>query len=184
MATSLTQCARCPALGLPQLSPGHRLQGMSEAKVEKIMSAVQGLVQTGFQTAKSDLARRQSTVLRITTGAPAVDTILGGGVETQSILELHGEFRTGKTALCHALRRVPAPPKGGVGSGALSSPPQLSHFDAFNPRASLPRTRSVTCQLPRDMGGASGKAAYIDTEGTFRPETIVSIAGKLGLDGE
>lgn len=31
-------------------------------------------------------------------------------------------------------------------------------------------------QLPIDMGGAEGKALYIDTEGTFRPQRLAQIA--------
>lgn len=42
----------------------------------------------------------------------------------------------------------------------------------------------VTCQLPREMGGAEGKAAYLDTEGTFRPDRIKSIAARFGVDAE
>ncbi|KAJ3786138.1 putative DMC1 protein [Lentinula aff. detonsa] len=38
-------------------------------------------------------------------------------------------------------------------------------------------------QLPPDLGGASGKVAYIDTEGTFRPDRIKSIADRFGVDG-
>ena len=34
---------------------------------------------------------------------------------------------------------------------------------------------SITVQLPVEEGGLEGKAAYIDTEGTFRPERIVQI---------
>ena len=37
-------------------------------------------------------------------------------------------------------------------------------------------TLCVTCQLPVDMGGGEGKALYIDTEGTFRPQRLVQIA--------
>lgn len=68
-----------------------------------------------------------------------------GGFETGSITELFGEFRTGKTQLCHQL--------------------------------------CVTCQLPVDRGGGEGKALYIDTEGTFRPQRLVAIAERYGLDG-
>lgn len=32
--------------------------------------------------------------------------------------------------------------------------------------------RCITAQLPKSMGGAEGKAAYIDTEGTFRPDVL------------
>jgi len=40
---------------------------------------------------------------QITTGATAVDAILGGGIETGSITEVYGEFRSGKTQLAHTL---------------------------------------------------------------------------------
>lgn len=32
------------------------------------------------------------------------------------------------------------------------------------------------------MGGAGGKAAYIDTEGCFRPERLKQIAERFGMD--
>lgn len=31
-------------------------------------------------------------------------------------------------------------------------------------------------QLPIDQGGGEGKAMYIDTEGTFRPERLLAVA--------
>lgn len=31
------------------------------------------------------------------------------------------------------------------------------------------------------MGGGEGKCLYIDTEGTFRPERLVAVAQRLGL---
>ena len=33
-------------------------------------------------------------------------------------------------------------------------------------------------QLPTDSGGGEGKALYIDTEGSFRPQRLVQIAEK------
>ncbi|RLE85322.1 MAG: DNA repair and recombination protein RadA [Thermoprotei archaeon] len=41
---------------------------------------------------------------------------------------------------------------------------------------------AVMVQLPREEGGLEAKALYIDTEGTFRPERIVSMAEYRGLD--
>ncbi len=43
---------------------------------------------------------------------------------------------------------------------------------------------SVNVQLPVEKGGANGKAVYIDTEGTFRPERIRQLADALGLNSE
>ncbi len=41
---------------------------------------------------------------------------------------------------------------------------------------------AVMVQLPREKGGLEGKAIYIDTEGTFRPERIIQIAQYKGAD--
>ncbi|MFH1359095.1 MAG: DNA repair and recombination protein RadA [archaeon] len=41
---------------------------------------------------------------------------------------------------------------------------------------------AVNVQLPIEKGGAEGKAVYIDTEGTFRPERIRQIAEAKGLN--
>lgn len=49
-------------------------------------------------------------------------------------------------------------------------------------KTQLAHTLAVTVQLPKERGGANGKAVYIDTEGTFRPERIKQIADGLGLD--
>ncbi|MFW9773741.1 MAG: DNA repair and recombination protein RadA [Candidatus Thorarchaeota archaeon] len=40
----------------------------------------------------------------------------------------------------------------------------------------------VNVQLPREKGGLKGRALYIDTEGTFRPERIIQMAEALDLD--
>ncbi len=45
----------------------------------------------------------RSELVHITTGSPQLDTLLGGGIETGSITELFGEFRTGKSQICHTL---------------------------------------------------------------------------------
>ena len=36
--------------------------------------------------------------------------------------------------------------------------------------------------MPMDQGGGEGKAMYIDTEGTFRPQRLVEIAARYGLN--
>ncbi|PVH33590.1 hypothetical protein PAHAL_8G027700 [Panicum hallii] len=49
-------------------------------------------------------------------------------------------------------------------------------------KAQLAHTLCVSTQLPIHMHGGNGKVAYIDTEGTFRPERIVPIAERFGMD--
>jgi DNA repair protein RadA len=43
---------------------------------------------------------------------------------------------------------------------------------------------TVNVQLPLEKGGANGKAVFIDTEGTFRPERIKQIAEGVGANPE
>lgn len=40
----------------------------------------------------------------------------------------------------------------------------------------------VGVQLPLEKGGLGGRALFIDTEGTFRPERVIAIAQGLGLN--
>lgn len=43
---------------------------------------------------------------------------------------------------------------------------------------------AITIQLSKDKGGVSGKVFYLDSEGTFSPERIESIAKRFGVDPE
>lgn len=56
----------------------------------------------GFETG-SALLEKRSKVGRITTGSKTFDELLGGGFETQSIVELFGEFGSSKTQIAHQL---------------------------------------------------------------------------------
>ncbi|KAI9477957.1 MAG: DNA repair protein RAD51, partial [Benjaminiella poitrasii] len=121
------------------------IKGLSEAKIDKIINQVHTMINIGFTTAL-DIQARRNELIYITTGSTDLDRLLRGGIETGSITELFGEFRCGKTQLCHTL--------------------------------------AVTCQLSSERGGAEGKCLYIDSEGTFRPDRILSIAARYGLDNE
>ena len=56
----------------------------------------------GFETGTAVLERRER-IGKLTWGVPAVDDLLGGGVETQSITEVYGEFGAGKSQVTHQL---------------------------------------------------------------------------------
>lgn len=56
----------------------------------------------GFTTA-TEMHQRRSELISITTGSKNLDTLLAGGIETGSVTELFGEFRTGKSQICHTL---------------------------------------------------------------------------------
>ena len=78
------------------------IEKLSEKKIDKILAVCQTLVKLGFQSAK-DYFEKRKEVLYVGTGSSALDTLLGGGIETGSITEIFGEFRTGKTQICHTL---------------------------------------------------------------------------------
>ncbi|KAI8984301.1 meiotic recombinase Dmc1, partial [Mycotypha africana] len=121
-----------------------KLKGLSETKVDKIKEAAMKIQAGGkcrryshffislflvnirqktkgpsFVSAK-EVAVQREKVVKIATGSKQLDTLLGGGVQTMSLTEAFGEYRT----------------------------------------------------------------AYIDTEGTFRPDRIISIADRFGVDPE
>ncbi|KAL3285536.1 hypothetical protein HHI36_000067 [Cryptolaemus montrouzieri] len=78
------------------------IKGISENKVEKLLTEAAKLVPMGFTTA-TEFHQKRSEIIMLTTGSKELDKLLGGGIETGSITELFGEFRTGKTQLCHML---------------------------------------------------------------------------------
>ncbi|VDM48608.1 unnamed protein product [Toxocara canis] len=78
------------------------VRGLSEAKVDKIKEIAAKLTKNGFITAL-EVVERRKLCFRISTGSRELDKLLGGGIESQAITEVFGEFRTGKTQLSHTL---------------------------------------------------------------------------------
>jgi DNA repair protein RadA len=117
--------------------------GIGEEKAKALIAAARATISIPFMTA-AQFAEKQKPVLRITTGCKSLDQLLAGGVESQTITELYGEFESGKSQICHQL--------------------------------------CVNVQLPPEKGGLDAAALYIDTESTFHPQRIKSMAEALGLD--
>jgi len=117
--------------------------GLGEKTTSKLVKASMDKLNIGFKSAE-DVWEHRKNIARITTSSQELDDVLGGGAETGSLIEFFGEFRTGKTQICHQL--------------------------------------CVNVQLPKEKGGLGGRALYIDTEGTFRPERIIHMAEGLDLD--
>ncbi|BFZ64855.1 RecA recombinase Rhp51 [Saitoella coloradoensis] len=78
------------------------IKGISEAKADKILLEASKMVPMGFTTA-TEYHQRRSELITITTGSKQLDTLLQGGIETGSLTEIFGEFRTGKSQICHTL---------------------------------------------------------------------------------
>ena len=117
--------------------------GLGDKTTEKLIKASMEQLNIGFKSADAIWEIRKN-IARITSSSQELDDVLGGGIETGSVIEFFGEFRTGKTQIMHQL--------------------------------------CVNVQLPKEKGGLEGRALYIDTEGTFRPERIIQMAEGLDLD--
>lgn len=94
----------------------------------------------GFGSGSSILQRRDE-IGKLIFGVDALDDLLDGGIETQSLTELFGSEGSGRALIAHRL--------------------------------------CVLVQLPLEVGGLAGGAIYIDTRGSFDPDTIVSILQSL-----
>jgi DNA repair protein RadA len=72
-----------------------------------------------------------------------------------------------------------------LGGKGLESKAITEAYGAFGSgKTQLGLTLAVNTQLPKEKGGANGKAVYIDTEGTFRPDRIRQIAESMGANQE
>jgi DNA repair protein RAD51 len=80
------------------------VKGISEQKAQKLKEIIKtnNLVELGFQTATNRLESLKETIF-ISTGSSDLDALLGGGIETGSLTEIFGEFRTGKTQVCQQI---------------------------------------------------------------------------------
>jgi len=125
--------------GMDKEAAGNIVEKARQALVEG------GMLSKDFVTA-TEIYKRRQAIGKITTGTECLDLLLDGGLETQALTEVYGEFGSGKTQFCH--------------------------------------TMCVNVQKPKEEGGLGGTVLYIDTENTFRPERIVSIAKIQGMDPE
>ena len=132
--------------GIAVASPGElsNTADIGESSAADIIQAAREAADIGgFETGAAVLERREQ-IGKLTWSVEEVDDLLGGGIETQSITEVYGEFGAGKSQVTHQL--------------------------------------AVTVQLPNEHGGLEGRAVFVDSEDTFRPERIDDMV--RGLDEE
>ncbi|MEM4747650.1 MAG: helix-hairpin-helix domain-containing protein [Archaeoglobaceae archaeon] len=97
------------------------IAGIGKSSALKIIQHARKMASIGgFESGDKVLERRRN-VKKITTGSKDLDALFGGGIETQAITELFGEFGSGKTQLCHQLAvNVQLPEeKGGLNGCAI-----------------------------------------------------------------
>jgi DNA repair protein RadA len=107
---------------------------VGESSASDIINAARDAADIGGFETGADVLERREQIGKLEAQVPEIDDLLGGGVETQSITEVYGEFGAGKSQVTHQL--------------------------------------AVNVQLPQEVGGLGGRAVFIDSEDTFRPERI------------
>jgi DNA repair protein RadA len=86
-------------------SPGELVSAaeVGESTAAKIIAGAREAADIGgFETGDQILERRKH-VGKVNTGSKSFNDLLGGGMETQSIVELYGEFGSGKTQVAHQM---------------------------------------------------------------------------------
>lgn len=76
--------------------------GIGERKAFEIINAARSSSSLSFIRV-DELVEKRQNVLRLTTGSKKLDTLLGRGIETQSITEFYGEYGSGKSQIAHQL---------------------------------------------------------------------------------
>ncbi|KAH6683112.1 Rad51-domain-containing protein, partial [Halenospora varia] len=136
-----------------------RIKGFSDTKVEKIKEAAKKMA-----VCSSILLRRKNTNHQQPSASGFITAAELGQVRKRCI-----RISTGSKQLDTCL------------NGGFQTMSVNEVFGEFRcGKTQLAHTLAVIAQLPREMGGAEGKVAYIDTEGTFRPERIMEIAERFG----
>ena len=76
---------------------------IAESSAKKMIKAAREMVDLdGFKTGK-DVFEQRKEIRKLQTRVPEFDALLGGGLETQAITELYGEFGSGKSQIVHQL---------------------------------------------------------------------------------
>ena len=119
--------------GIAVASPGElsNTADIGESSAADIISAAREAADIGgFETGAAVLERREQ-IGKLSWGVDEVDDLLGGGVETQSITEVYGEFGAGKSQVTHQLAvnvQLPAEHGGLEGSAIF-----IDSEDTFRP---------------------------------------------------
>jgi DNA repair protein RadA len=91
--------------GIAVASPGElsNTADIGESSAADIINAARDAADIGGFETGSDVLDRREQIGKLTWGVDEVDDLLGGGVETQSITEVYGEFGSGKSQVTHQL---------------------------------------------------------------------------------
>lgn len=76
---------------------------LGEAVSAKIIAAAKKMANIGGFVSGDALLERRREVQKLSSKVQSIDDLLGGGFETQALVEVYGEFGSGKTQIGHQL---------------------------------------------------------------------------------
>ncbi|MHA2407931.1 MAG: DNA repair and recombination protein RadA [Candidatus Ranarchaeia archaeon] len=98
----------------------------------KIIRAARALCGPDFKTGY-ELYEQRLKLKRVTTGSENLNDLLGGGLETNSVTEVYGAYRSGKTQIAHQLSvNVHLPLENGGLNEGDKNPPYVVYIDTEN----------------------------------------------------
>jgi len=155
--------------------------GIGEETAKKLIEAAEEALGLDFLSALDYYEKRKS-IERITTGSKALDELLGGGVETQSLIEAFGEFGSGKTQIGHQLSVNIQLPKEKGGLSEPDNPAKAVYIDTegtFRPE----RIEQMASAVGLDPKEALKNIFYVKALSTDHQLNIVKKIPKLINDG-
>ena len=92
-------------LALAVMSPGDLADQaeLGEAVATKIIGGAKKMANIGGFLSGDALLERRREVLKLSSKVQSIDDLLGGGFETQALVEVYGAFGSGKTQIGHQL---------------------------------------------------------------------------------
>lgn len=148
-------------------SPGELEQqaNIGEGTAEKAIASAREKADVGGFETGAEIHERRQEINRIQWRVPEVDELIGGGVESQSITEIYGEFGSGKSQITHQLAvNVQLPPEhGGVGKSAIF----IDSEDTFRPNRVADMVRGLPDDVLEDVRVQRDIDGSIDEEDTM-----------------
>ena len=152
--------------GIAVASPGElsNTADIGESSAADIINAAREAADIGgFETGSTVLERREQ-IGKLSWGIDEVDDLLGGGVETQSITEVYGEFGAGKSQVTHQLAvnvQIPAEHGGLEGSAIF-----IDSEDTFRPERIEQMVRGLDDEVMEDTMVLHGVAEEGEADAT------------------
>ena len=145
-------------------SPGEmsNTADIGESSASDIINAAREAADVGgFETGATVLERRQE-IGKLSWQIDEVDDLLGGGIETQSITEVYGEFGSGKSQVTHqmAVNVQLEPENGGLDGGCIF----VDSEDTFRPERIDDMVRGLDDEILADEMERRGVEGTPDDE--------------------